>query len=407
MDNRRTIIFNSTALGASHIKDSKPCQDYSLSWRSDNGDTLVIIVCDGHGSSTYVRSDVGSRLAAEAALDAIKSFVQGDPEWLNNTSGAVTARESDEALRFNTEPPAPDATDVEKERYEQRLMFIDQVDGIRDQDKVFEALFTSIYEDWLSRIASDKEQNPFTEDELKLLNGNRIEKAYGSTLMAYVQTPNYWFAFHIGDGRLIGLNNNYQWAELVPWDCNCFLNSTTSLCNSNPVPKFRYAFDATGHFPIAVFCCSDGVEDSYGDYTIDPERLHTFYSGLLNSFFSQGFDSTKKKIDDFLPKLSEKGSKDDMSLAGIIDLTAARGFVINRLQEQRKDIENQIADLQKEKEQIDNRLSDVVRDDTEDTLDVEELPAATQEPEPKSAPDTTSSCDKRKGIFQRIKEKFS
>ena len=28
-----------------------------------------------------------------------------------------------------------------------------------------------------------------------------FEKFYGCTLMAYVQTPEYWFAFHLGDGK--------------------------------------------------------------------------------------------------------------------------------------------------------------------------------------------------------------
>ena len=344
MDGLDTILFNCSSIGASHIKDNKPCQDYSIAWQE--GDICAIIVCDGHGSSTYVRSDVGSRLAAEAALDAIKRFVLGDPEWLLNTSGAVTARETDEALRFNAEPPGPDATETEQAQYSQRLLFIEQVNNISEQDTVFEALFTAIYEDWIGKIAADKEQDPFSEEELALLNGNRIEKAYGTTLMAYVQTPSYWLAFHIGDGRLLSLNDEHQWIEPVPWDCNCFQNVTTSLCNSNPVPQFRYAFDATGKFPVALFCCSDGIEDSYGDYSLAPERLHTFYSSLINAFFSQGYSETISKIAAFLPKLSERGSNDDMSLAGIINLPAAKKYVLHyRIPELERTIEQEAASL--------------------------------------------------------------
>ena len=137
--------------------------------------------------------------------------------------------------------------------------------------------------------------------------------------MTYVQTKDFWFAFHIGDGRMLSLGENQDWKQIVPWDCNCFQNQTTSLCNTDPVPMFRYAFDGTGAFPKAVFCCSDGIEDSYGDYDIAPERLHNYFSGLLNVFVQEGKESTMCKLEEFLPKLSAVASKDDMSIAGVIN----------------------------------------------------------------------------------------
>ena len=57
------------------MKSGKPCQDHSLSWESDDKTVQVAIVCDGHGGDTYVRSDVGSKLAAEIALRNIRSFI--------------------------------------------------------------------------------------------------------------------------------------------------------------------------------------------------------------------------------------------------------------------------------------------------------------------------------------------
>ena len=45
----RKIIFNVTKMGASHVKSGKPCQDYSLSWESEDKQVQVAIVCDGHG----------------------------------------------------------------------------------------------------------------------------------------------------------------------------------------------------------------------------------------------------------------------------------------------------------------------------------------------------------------------
>ena len=84
---------------------------------------------------------------------------------------------------------------------------------------------------------------------------------------------------------------------------------------------FRYAFDGTGTFPAAVYCCSDGIEDSWGDYEVAPEQLHSYFTGLTRVFLSEGKDATLQRLEDFLPKLSAAASKDDMSIAGYINKT--------------------------------------------------------------------------------------
>ena len=317
----KDIVFAISKVGASHLPKGVRCQDYSLKY--EDAKVQLIIVCDGHGSKTYVRSDVGSRLAGEVTKEALLNFVGDTPHILfRNRKGAVTARpEWDDSL-WGASPnkPVETMTETELENYEQNQSFFEQVKDIRDIDSVFKFLFEEIYKKWVEAINKDSEDNPFTAEEKEALGNHRLEKAYGSTLMAFVKTAYYWFAFHIGDGRLITVDRHLDMVQPVPWDCNCFQNYTTSLCNTEPVKLFRYAFDGTGQFPAAVFCCSDGIEDSYGDYTIVPQRLHTFYEGLLNEFVEKGKETTEKNIEKFLPLLSEKGSKDDMSLAGIINV---------------------------------------------------------------------------------------
>ena len=297
MRDTEKIVFATSVLGASHVKDNKPCQDYSIAWRSEDSGAVVLIVCDGHGSDTYVRSDVGSRLAAEITLAAVKEFVpyEGhtpDPEWIVGLQGKVQAHE--------------------------------RVGFGKGEGKVFEALFETIYRRWLEAIEEDSQSNPFSEEEQERLGGKKLVKAYGTTLMAYVQTRDYWFAFQIGDGRLLAADQQMQWRQLVPWDDTCFLNQTTSLCNADPLPMFRYAFDGTGTFPAAVYCCSDGIEDSWGDYDVAPEQLHGYFTGLTRVFLSDGKDATLERLEDFLPKLSAAASKDDMSIAGYIDRDAIK-----------------------------------------------------------------------------------
>lgn len=325
MEKNNEIIFAISEVGASHKPKGVPCQDYSL--KVNDGDIRMIVVCDGHGSKTYVRSNVGSRLAAKIARDVLMDFVKEvSPLKFLNKKGAVTSRPEREDSLWGDAPakPVDDMTEMERLNHEQTVMFYGQVKDVREQDSVFKSLFEKIYSRWVEAIKKDSEDNPFSDSEKEALGNNRIEKAYGSTLMAYVRTPFYWFAIHIGDGRMIAADSRMEMTQPVPWDCNCFQNFTTSLCNREALRLFRYAFDGTGNFPAAVFCCSDGIEDSYGDYTIAPKRLHEFYAGLLNEFVVNGESETLKKIADFLPILSEKGSRDDMSLAAIIDVDVVK-----------------------------------------------------------------------------------
>lgn len=353
----RIIVFNATKIGASHIKSGKPCQDNSLSWMSEDGRTQVAIVCDGHGGDTYVRSDVGSRIAAQTALDCIRQFVDTtSPAMFLGAEGAVTARPSEEEdpLFPTTKAPRKELTESEQQQLEQDRAFYEAVEKVRKQDALFVRLFASIYMQWLAGIEQDAQEHPFTEAEKACLKGARLVKAYGSTLMAFVRTPLYWFAFHIGDGKLLCCDRNLQWREPVPWDCNCFLNITTSLCNTDPVPMFRYAFSGKGDFPTAVIMGSDGLDDSWGTM----ELLQNFYSKVLSIFNELGEAAAEKELADYLPTLSEKGSRDDMSMAGIIDMDEIKDGVEvynvrRKLQALKKEKEKKEAELTKLKAQYD------------------------------------------------------
>ena len=91
MEDKNRIIFAASKVGASHLPKGMPCQDYSL--KVDTDSLQMIVVCDGHGSKTYVRSDVGSRLAAEIAKKNILKFVDNmTPLLFKDKKGAVTAR---------------------------------------------------------------------------------------------------------------------------------------------------------------------------------------------------------------------------------------------------------------------------------------------------------------------------
>lgn len=291
--------FNFHCQGESHKAIDKVCQDFSYSDVDENG-TGIAIVCDGHGGKRYFRSDIGAKFATEIAEQNIKVFL----------------KEIDENL-FANQPYTPKTaiqTEIDIGDFEKETLL----------DKAFRQLFASIIGRWHSEIISHAKNNPLTDKEKETVEqryqdefsrGNSIEKNYGCTLMAYVCTPKFWFAFHIGDGKCISFDENATWKEPIPWDDRCFLNKTTSLCDSDAINEFRYCYEGDGKFPVAVFLGSDGIDDSFGEEA----NLVNFYVQVAKSLIKDGCDSVSEELKSTLPVLSKRGSQDDMSVACIYD----------------------------------------------------------------------------------------
>lgn len=313
---RKIEVFNVTRIGSGHIKHDKPCQDASMSWESEDGTVQIAIVSDGHGGDTYVRSDVGSKLAVSIAMRHLVEMSRNPVLYgklMFQKKGEVTARPTSRVKLVDSKNP----TESELQQIRQDNLFVKQYRQNEEQDKVIGLLFKGIVDEWHAAITKDCQENPLSEYESGMLGGNRIEKAYGATLLAFMRTPYYWFAFQIGDGKMLCCDETLTWREPVPWDCNCFLNMTTSLCNRNPLPSFRYAYDGTGTFPMAVVMGSDGLDDSW----VTMQNLQDFYAQTLKIFLEEGKDKTVEELAEYLSKLSQRGSHDDMSMAGIVDLS--------------------------------------------------------------------------------------
>ena len=291
--------FDFHCQGESHKATDKVCQDYSYSHIDKNG-LAIAVVCDGHGGKHYFRSDIGARFATEIIANNAKEFVNNIDETL-----------------FVGQPFTQQAT-IQTE--------IDRQDFRKEKpvDVAFRQLFASIIGQWQQRIEQHAAENPLTDKEntqveeqyrKEFQEGYKLEKIYGCTLMAYVSTPKYWFAFHLGDGKMISFDQDAQWKEPVLWDDRCFLNKTTSICDSDALNEFRYTYQGDGGFPIAVFLGSDGMDDSFGEET----NLVNFYVKVAKSLVTNGHDATFADIQETLPVLSKRGSQDDMSVACVYD----------------------------------------------------------------------------------------
>lgn len=266
--------FNLSTQGASHIKKNKECQDASLSYFDE--EIAIAIVCDGHGGDDYMRSAYGSQLGCAAAEKNIKSFLAS----------------------------------ITKEQF------------FENPEKHLKNLEASIISLWNEGVNNHLKAHPFSEAELsgvsekaktRYSQGERIESAYGTTMIAVAMTHEFWFGIHIGDGKCVAVNPEGKFVQPIPWDSKCFLNATTSMCDSDALERFRHFYSEK--LPVAVFVGSDGIDDCFKNN----EQLHNLYKTILYSFGTEDFEKAQADLKDYLPRLSAKGSGDDVSIAAMFD----------------------------------------------------------------------------------------
>ena len=279
--------FHVIERGSSHILTGKPCQDYAASLYTK--DYAIGIVADGHGSDKYFRSERGSKFAVEVTMTILQEFLSSTRNMTRLPNG-----------------------DWQKQ------------------------IAASVISHWNDRIEVDKTTEPFTEEELQSLKDSdrqqieegKWQSVYGTTLIAIVRTEKCFFGFQIGDGKCVVADSKGDPSQPIPWDDKCFLNQTTSLCDSDAVNLFRYVYQ-TENLPIAAFVASDGVDDTYPT----DERLYEFYRAVWKMFRDDP-KGAKDDLQSFLPKMSEQGSHDDISIAGIISPPQLSWFqqLIERIQ---------------------------------------------------------------------------
>lgn len=316
--------FNVTALGESHKVTGKVCQDSSLCFEDVKKGLFICAVSDGHGGDIYFRSDRGSKLLTKITIEAIQQFINKvDSELFTIPYTAIPARTTELKGKIDRE--------------------------VTVQDEAIRRLFSSILSRWNDEIIKDWNEDPPSKEEMQAANvsksdiksflkGKGIETAYGCTLIVFARTQEYWLAIQLGDGKCVVFDANAIWSEPIPWDEQCNGSKTTSTCEANPLDNLRYCYGNTD-FPVALFIGSDGLDGSYGNI----DDLAVLYSTIIKSFVRNGYENTIKEIEDLLPKLSKIGiSRDDMSLAGVIDMDKIPGLLPLLL---KKDLENEKKEL--------------------------------------------------------------
>lgn len=306
--------FHMSERGESYLHDGRVCQDSSASFSDECG--TVAVVSDGHGGCDYVRSQIGSAMACEAAVKNIRRLFE------------------------NISPEA----------------------FLAEPDMMLIQLEAAIINDWNESVRSHYEANPFTEEELDCVSekagasyrsGHRIERAYGATLIAAAVTRDYWFGIQIGDGKCAAFDEAGICTQPIPWDEKCFLNKTTSICGSDALRDFRHFYSEK--IPTAVFMGSDGIDDSFKN----EEDMYDFYKTILYAFSISDYTQAVDELKAYLPRLSKEGSADDVSIAAWMDMDALKS-VVDKIKAEGEEAEEpeENKKTEEEKETIENEKSE-------------------------------------------------
>ena len=180
----------------------------------------------------------------------------------------------------------------------------------------------------LKKLAKDYNEivskNPMLTEENQKEIGNLVtefsklslKEIFGCTSVVYFQAKDSpkWYAFKIGDSDLF-VDFGDGFSKPIKDDPKCFLNETTSLCNSKASDSFCFPEEQfLDKVPISIFASTDGVANSFSS----EEYLSRFYGQIQFSFDEDGEFIGERDIKNYIPELSERGSGDDVSIAGIV-----------------------------------------------------------------------------------------
>jgi uncharacterized protein YegL len=136
---------------------------------------------------------------------------------------------------------------------------------------------------------------------------------YKSGLAALQQNNWYKYAIKvavaIGDGLCVVLEDEESIITTIKNDGRLAFSKTTSLCDNDAIKNFRESFGFTKINGLTV--ATDGIADSF-----EPEKYLQFNKELYDNF-TEIPDKAGAELEAFLPELSERGSRDDVSIAEI------------------------------------------------------------------------------------------
>lgn len=291
--NRRSV-FHQSVTGVSHIRKGTPCQDASGASFSSDEYYWTAVVADGHGDPSCMRSEKGSSIAVSTVIECLEEFGKYYPEYADIQSSYPGRFGAGQAIKQLTD---------------------------------------SIACVWTEKVLGDLQYNPLLDEEKERAgdtmqvyeNGEHLERIYGTTLLAVLETKDYTLVLQQGDGRCDLLYSNGDMIQPIPEDERCYANVTTSLSDDDVSKKIRgHLIVGKNEELLACFVGTDGLDNAF----FDDDELNEFYletcMKLLNC---KDDEEVSFYLERLLKDVSKNGNGDDVSLAGVISSEMAKDWV--------------------------------------------------------------------------------
>ncbi|MDE6035411.1 MAG: protein phosphatase 2C domain-containing protein [Ruminococcus sp.] len=259
--------FSRSVIGASHIKKNIVCQDSSGFKVYEN--YAVAVVADGHGSKKHFRSNTGSALAVESAVETVENFFS-------------------DYQRISAELPV---------NHELILKNIER--------QVIARWHSKIRKHFSENPVTPEEKQPFTDDEFRKI---AVESYYGTTLVTAVISEDFSLGFQIGDGSLVAVFEDGETVMIMDYEESNPANITASVCNKNAPLLFSHFYTRKKKI-LAMFVSTDGL---YTSFSSDDDFLdyHTIIASQLYDI--QAFENSVLKN---ITRRTHFGTEDDISIS--------------------------------------------------------------------------------------------
>ena len=260
-------VFGASVRGASHIRAGKECQDSHKNLII--GDVTILAVADGHGSKSCPFSRAGSKIAVNVYCKLMSEYCD-------------SYAQEDETLMtfFNREGDTAVARAIDKE--------------------------------WKRRVekAHRYYKREMPETESGEVNKPDIWKQYGTTLLGLIITPAFYFAFQLGDGDALILNESN--AKYAVQGDKLLGTETHSLSHPD---AWKRAVTTVGSLadlstPLAFMLATDGFSNSYPTEASFLQTCVEYYAAIRE----HGVDAVASNLREWLDETSENGSGDDITV---------------------------------------------------------------------------------------------
>ena len=261
-------VFNRSCVGYSHLKNGKPCQDFSASYQ-DN-ERVIITCCDGHGGVQYVRSQIGSKLASEAVMNVFKGI---DYHFFYGTL----------------------------------------------KDNLAEKIKLLILCEYNKLIERETASNPIRKREFEGLSEEQIDtlrfnpaKAYGTTLSGAMVYRGKLIVVSIGDTEALGVRKG-EMVKLFDNSNDPVANVTYSMSQEDAYKYLRVTVLEMKSLD-GVILCTDGLSSPYQSYeNFNKNFLRPMVKGIITS---KSTSQVEQHVEDLADHL---GVGDDVSLSFIFN----------------------------------------------------------------------------------------